>query len=257
MFKQQKIQFTGIFATSIVLIILMTGSFWNRCLKSDKIISFWPVIFFLLILISMILLYMLYRRITDEKAVQHLVEKAVSEERTKILTGLENKDKDKETIETEDLEVKAGKLIPSGNFKEQQSFAKKLLSNLAKELEFSQGIFYSYNSRKKVLTPLESYAITSEKSLPEISAGEGLNGQAIQSKEILVIKDIPKKYFEIESGLGKSIPKCLIFIPIVDNKNAIALLELATFKDITEETKDIFNRISPIIAEKFKNIKKA
>jgi len=51
-----------------------------------------------------------------------------------------------------------------------------------------------------------------------IIAGEGMLGQVYLEKKAIVIKQIPKGYTEITSGLGKATPDCLMIVPLKYNQ---------------------------------------
>ncbi|NMO96286.1 response regulator [Paenibacillus lemnae] len=62
------------------------------------------------------------------------------------------------------------------------------------------------------------------------SPGEGLVGQCMVEKRMLIIDDIPPNYIRIESGLGDAEPTGLLVAPVILEDEVLAVLELALFK---------------------------
>lgn len=71
-----------------------------------------------------------------------------------------------------------------------------------------------------------SYAYKPKGSFaPEYKVGEGLVGQAALEKKEMIITEVPKDYFTIESGLGETLPRCIYIKPIVHKGKVKAVLE--------------------------------
>jgi hypothetical protein len=66
----------------------------------------------------------------------------------------------------------------------------------------------------------------------------------------MVIHDIPDEYMLIESGLGKSKPVHLIIVPVLNENESIAILEVATFKSNTEYISGLLNKLMVQVSEK-------
>jgi putative methionine-R-sulfoxide reductase with GAF domain len=237
----------------------MANSFWNVYRNNHLLLSAWPFVFIVLSLASVITMFLLNKKINDSTNLEDQIKAKVEEERIKILSEL-NKNKEEEKIseeDNEDIKIEVTKIIPKGKFNGADSFAKKLLSNLAQEIELAQGIFYIAGTKKKNFSFLSGYAITKEDPIQDFILGENLNGQAAQTQEMMIIDEIPENYFNVESGLGKSKPKNLILIPIVDKKKTIGLLELAFFIKLEKKHINLISAISKPIAEKLVLIQKS
>jgi hypothetical protein len=98
--------------------------------------------------------------------------------------------------------------------------------------------------------PLEGFTVKEIYGLPDgytpgpFRSGEGLNGQAALEGQPLLIEDLPENYLQVSSGLGKAAPSNLYILPILKDKNCVALIELATFK------KNDLEKIWPAISDK-------
>jgi len=67
------------------------------------------------------------------------------------------------------------------------------------------------------------------------SHGEGLLVEAMRSKSLLVVEDVPEGYLKIRTGLGEGSPRSLLFLPLARSEESVGVLELAFFKaDITD-----------------------
>jgi len=136
-------------------------------------------------------------------------------------------------------------------------FARSLLSLLAKEMEISQGIFFitEKKNEKKSLKFLAGYAYENEDNqTPEIEFGEGFPGQVAVEGVPMIISDVPHGYLSIVSGLGKATPASIIIIPVINGKETIAVLELASFKRFTTEDESVLMEVSSYIAPLIKKI---
>jgi signal transduction histidine kinase/CheY-like chemotaxis protein/CHASE3 domain sensor protein/HAMP domain-containing protein len=69
-----------------------------------------------------------------------------------------------------------------------------------------------------------SYATT---DAPEyLFVGNGLSGQAIESKKLAIVTDIPENYISVTSSLGSSKPVALVILPLVYSNECIGVIEL-------------------------------
>jgi CHASE3 domain sensor protein len=62
-----------------------------------------------------------------------------------------------------------------------------------------------------------------------IEIGEGVLGQIFLEGEPVYLKDVPKDYVKITSGLGEATPRCVTIYPLKHNETVVALIEIASF----------------------------
>ena len=67
--------------------------------------------------------------------------------------------------------------------------------------------------------------------------GEGLAGQVAKQQECIIIDTVPDGYIEIISGLGKAAPTNLIILPVTHDNEVVGVVEIASFKKISESHK--------------------
>ncbi len=84
-----------------------------------------------------------------------------------------------------------------------------------------------------------SYAVS---GAPEkVIIGEGLAGQAIESKKTIVVKDIPENYLQLSSSLGQTPPSCIIVMPLIYGDESIGVIELGLLKTPSETELEFLN----------------
>jgi two-component system, chemotaxis family, sensor kinase CheA len=132
------------------------------------------------------------------------------------------------------------------------NYSQSLLSSFAKEKEISQGVFFiaTVSEGKQILKYLSGYANQQPEPEDEIIAfGEGFPGQVAKDGKLVIINDIPEGYMSIESGLGKAAPASLIIFPIKHEGNVLAVIELASFYQFTQEDGIFFEKFTLSVAE--------
>lgn len=253
--KERRIQILILFAVLIISILLMALSFWNRGIKAGVVFGFWPLIYLILSILSGLWLLVIHLKATNVKKLNSLIQEKVTEERLKILSEFE---KNKETVTEvkEDTSIETGKIIPAGTIKTEESFAKKLLSNLSKHAQVSIGAYYRFDSKSKKYQFLTGFALPENKKPDDFKTGENLNGQVAKSKQLMNLKNIPDDYFPVESGTGKSKPRNIIIAPIVDNNSTVAILEMATFIETDVNFENTIHDVCVLVAKKLKQIQK-
>ena len=164
------------------------------------------------------------------------VEKIIYVEKTK--SQKKDEDSKEELAKKEDL-AKQVKNIQSGlkDIKDRKSKYEKVLSSLCMKIDVSQGIMYSVQKEKNKRY-IELFA-TFAYNLPESDSvkyefGEGLAGQVAKEGKKINIKDIPKGYITIISGLGAASPNHLAILPIMEKGEVVFVVEIASFNEISE-----------------------
>ncbi|MCZ2357610.1 MAG: GAF domain-containing protein [Bacteroidia bacterium] len=123
-----------------------------------------------------------------------------------------------------------------------QNYAKHLdefvdltLTEICTQTNSIRGIFYVVNQDTQVAHAKAGYAINLDKlSYPVIHLGEGLTGEAIRLKQILLFNDLaPGSIFTQTLTINLS-PKGLIIIPLIFNENVYGALELVSLSNYSE-----------------------
>jgi transcriptional regulator with GAF, ATPase, and Fis domain len=120
---------------------------------------------------------------------------------------------------------------------------------MAETFKMVQGIFYTKQAKKDNFECAATYAYFSDQKPELFKSGETLPGQAVKNKTLVVLNNVPDNYVTIVSGLGKSLPKQLIFVPVKHQDEVVGVIEYATFENITERQQRALDAISKKIAD--------
>ncbi len=106
-----------------------------------------------------------------------------------------------------------------------------IVENLVNYLGAQMGGFYILSEDKQSLELTAQLGFSNEKlSKKEIAPGDGLVGRTLLEKETIFISDIPADTAKIGSGLGTSLPKSAMSVPLINNKELTGVIELYSFK---------------------------
>ncbi len=244
-----KKQQTNIIILTAIILLFMAGRYFF-------IPVILPVSFFIVELITvMTILFLLYytdrliktskekeQQLTDEiqslnNTVEHLkgeLEKKNSTSAKEFLPGnaIENID---------DL----FKNIPSA--KNSSKFYNNVLSALSEKFEIVIALFFTYNEQSQKFSVEGNYGVQKDEPVAPFVIGEGIHGEALNEKKVIVLKDLPEEYFVGYSGLGESKPKHLYVLPIADKEKTIGVIEIASFKPL--DIKAVWDRVNKKLIE--------
>lgn len=233
---------------NIVLVILLI-TIWNK-LTLNSSISIGNSLYFLIILIAILAAAIFIFFLAFAGSV--LPGQDISKSETVVETNNASKENKPGTFTAPfevDIDILADKVIPKIDPRETPAnYSERILINLAKEFEFTQGIFYLKNPATDTFEPLSTYAYASPNPPGTFVTGEGLNGQVAKDKKILYMNNLPENYINVVSGLGKGKACHLIIIPLLLNKETFGILELTSFRLFTEEFLWTIRNIAKIIS---------
>ncbi|EDN70477.1 two-component hybrid sensor and regulator [Beggiatoa sp. PS] len=134
----------------------------------------------------------------------------------------------------------------------QAQLAKNIITFLATYLEVQVGLFYlikETDGQPSHLKLIASYAYTHRKGIKsEFNLNEGMIGQVVLEKKPIHLTKVPSDYYlSIQSGLGKSLPRHVMIQPFLYEETVKGVVELATFKTLTELQRDFLNQVMPNI----------
>jgi putative methionine-R-sulfoxide reductase with GAF domain len=231
----------------VIIFIMCLAALWNSLLGSEVKHEGWIATFIILLFALGVFLFILAYRFTDVSKLEESRKRAFDEGKKEAFLELEKKNEAEKVDQHDESETidKIAATVLSGmqGIRTENSFCNRVLTNLAREMGFVQGIFYIKDKKEDLFNPVGEYALTDRKPQP-FKTGEGLPGQAAENRNLMVIYDVPEKYFVISSGLGSSHPSFLILLPVLSNTDTIAVLELASYKKPDEITKQVLNKIS-------------
>lgn len=116
------------------------------------------------------------------------------------------------------------------------TLADKLLSTTVKKVNGTLGAMYflQEDNGTENLKLIAHYGLNKESMTEAIDLQEGLVGKCFTTGKKAILEDLPKGYFDISSGLGNSTPKMVVLYPMVVDEKTIGVLEIATFKTLTD-----------------------
>ena len=89
----------------------------------------------------------------------------------------------------------------------------------------------------------------------KIEPGSGLVGATYSDAQLKILNDIPEDYFKINSGLGESLPKSILFIPLSTDEAVFGVIELARFKEFSKVEVEFMKKIAYSIAINLNNVR--
>lgn len=254
--ENHRIKLIVSFAVTAIFVIAIIGASWNS-FKDE--LSFWPLLNTVIALAALSNLFRISYKLSDTEKLEEYVAGEVAKGKAALLAEIkENEEAEKQNdTEEEVTDEKIKELIPAGNFKNIDAFAKKLMLNIANRFNLVQGIFYTSTKNDEDFDFLVGFALPDGAKPKGFKLGESFNGEAARDKELMKIEEIPAEYFTVESGLGENKPICLYLLPIVQNDKAIALIEFASFNELSENCLEMLKVIATESAAKITKIEKA
>ncbi|MDR7073419.1 CHASE3 domain-containing protein [Fictibacillus barbaricus] len=116
--------------------------------------------------------------------------------------------------------------------------AETCITGIAKITDSSFGAFYIREGKEKHIkfTKKASFAdLMDDVGRESFTLGQGMIGQCALEKRVQVINGIEGEYQLISSGLGEAKPKSLLIAPIVHEDEVIAVIELASLNQYTDQ----------------------
>ncbi|UCH15364.1 MAG: GAF domain-containing protein, partial [Bacteroidales bacterium] len=133
-----------------------------------------------------------------------------------------------------------------------EMLTRNILNEIVEYVEAQQGILYledSVDEDNKHLKVAATYAVDSKKLKSKtVMSGEGLAGTCYNEGEILEIKDLPKTYSKIQSGLGDVQPGYLVFIPLKLDDQILGIIEISSFLPLEKYKLNYVEKVSESVA---------
>jgi len=101
-----------------------------------------------------------------------------------------------------------------------------------------------------------TYAYDRKKFLEKtIQPGQGLVGQVYLEQQSIYIKELPKNYITITSGLGKATPNSVFIVPLIANDTVYGVIEIGTFTEFTDNERKFIEDVGENIASSVQSVK--
>jgi len=100
------------------------------------------------------------------------------------------------------------------------------------------------------------YAFDKKKYVDKrINIGEGLIGQAFMERETMTLKQVPKGYTHITSGLGEATPNHILIVPMLYNEAIEGVLELAGFQEWKDHQRGFMDKATEYMAASLSSVR--
>ncbi len=150
--------------------------------------------------------------------------------------------------------------VLSKNKEDFNLLSKNVLVSILKYLDAKLGALYvlnTENANNPFLELVSDYGLSKELKSQNaiIETDSGLIGASFTNNEVQLLTNIPENYITINSGLGNSIPKSLLIVPLNFEDKVFGVMELASFKEITPIELEFVNRVAFSIANNLNTVK--
>src|SRR6201987_6226146 len=128
------------------------------------------------------------------------------------------------------------------------AFGDALLSSLSENFDLLFGAFYLGDKDHTRFTRIGAFATDVATEPREYALGEGLVGQAAEERRTLKIMASTDRPLKMATGVGTVEPACVVFLPVVQQNVAIAVIELATAVLVSERQQMLLDALLPTVA---------
>jgi CHASE3 domain sensor protein/putative methionine-R-sulfoxide reductase with GAF domain len=129
---------------------------------------------------------------------------------------------------------------------------------ITKYMNAQQGaVFLLQEEEEEQFLELQAcYAFDKKKFVERrIDIGEGLIGQAFLEKGTVVLKDVPRGYTHITSGLGEATPTNVLIVPMIYNEKTEGVVEIAGFEDWKEHQRHFMDKSTEYMAAALSSVR--
>jgi PAS domain S-box-containing protein len=135
-------------------------------------------------------------------------------------------------------------------------FSDIIMLHLAELLKATQGAFYVYDELENALEMTGGYACTPKTvKKNKFTVGEGVLGQIIKTKRMVLLDDLPDDRAVIESALTKVSSKSLVIVPLMYNTDIQGVIEIAVLQKISDLHLEFIQRLAKNVATMLQSIR--
>jgi CheY-like chemotaxis protein/signal transduction histidine kinase/CHASE3 domain sensor protein len=139
-----------------------------------------------------------------------------------------------------------------------RDFARELTSSLVPLLGAGVSMYYLYDGQREQLDLLGSYGLRQTWQGPDsYMPGEGLVGQCLTERRVIVLDQVPENYVRVHSGSGEALPSCITIMPVMVRDELCGVLELASFGPLLPLHRQLLDELLPIAGLTQENLTRA
>jgi signal transduction histidine kinase/CheY-like chemotaxis protein/CHASE3 domain sensor protein len=105
-----------------------------------------------------------------------------------------------------------------------------LINSIIEYLDAPLGTLYQVGQHSQ-LSLIGSFA--ADDAPRSLKIGEGLVGQVVKSKKMMILNDLPSDYMSIKSSIGHTLPTSLIILPLMYSNDVIAVVEVGLLRTLS------------------------
>lgn len=127
----------------------------------------------------------------------------------------------------------------------------KILKLMVSCLNANQGALYVLTKAdgEEYLERISTYAYHKKRFVDhKVLIGNGLVGQCFLEKATMYLKEVPKDFIKITSGLGEATPRHVLIVPLKIRENVVGILEIASFEELERHQIEFTEKIAENIA---------
>ena len=128
-----------------------------------------------------------------------------------------------------------------------EELGQRVVEFLAQRLDAKVGAAYVTEGHG-LFQRMGGYGLEDGQHKNRVAKGEGLLGQAAQSRELLHVRDVPPSYLPITSGLGRGLPTEVVIVPALLHGAVHGLIELGFLRKLTRTDIDFLQRAAEQVA---------
>jgi signal transduction histidine kinase/DNA-binding response OmpR family regulator/HPt (histidine-containing phosphotransfer) domain-containing protein len=128
------------------------------------------------------------------------------------------------------------------------AFATILLSRISETLNLLYGAFYLSAENCTRFSRVGAFAMDVSNEPREFALGEALVGQAAAERRSLWIVSGANKPLQVSTGVGTVTPACVLFVPVVNQDDVLAVIELASAAPVSERQQALLDALLPTVA---------
>jgi len=128
------------------------------------------------------------------------------------------------------------------------AFATVLLSRISETLNLLYGAFYLADESHTRFARVGAFAADVSAEPREFALGESLVGQAAAERRSLRIISGADKPLQVNTGAGTITPASILFVPVMNQDDVLAVVELAPSAPVSERQQALLDALFPTVA---------
>ena len=129
------------------------------------------------------------------------------------------------------------------------AFATILLSRISETLDLLYGAFYLADESHTRFARVGAFATDVSTEPREFALGEALVGQAaVERRTLRIVSDRRQAPPSVSTGAGTVTPACVLFVPVMNQDDVLAVIELAPSAPVSERQQALLDALLPTVA---------